>query len=74
MPPIRSQGRVGSRNFFFRFLADNDYEERPDVWTKPGLLTAADRRRLYVKWLSEVWEEIDQRQSMILVLFSNVAC
>ena len=41
------------------------------MWTKPGLLTAADRRRLYVKWLSEVWEEIDQRQSMITRAFQQ---
>lgn len=38
-----------------KIIFDDDFAEYPDVWTEDGLLSAADRRMLFVQWLSKSW-------------------
>ena len=51
---------------------DEDFEEDPDKWVDQGGLSAADRRELYVKWLSESWKEVQaERQPQITKAFQR---
>jgi hypothetical protein len=51
---------------------DEHFGEIPDLWTKDGLLSAADRRLLFVKWLSESWEDVtENRQEQITKAFQR---
>ena len=51
---------------------DEDFEENPDKWTEQGALSAADRRELFVKWLSESWKEVQaEKQPQITKAFQR---
>ena len=53
-------------------MFDDDFEENPDKWTEAGALTAADRRELFVKWLSESWKQVQaEKQPQIRKAFQR---
>jgi hypothetical protein len=55
------------KNLFYQH-----YENNPDLWDKDGLLSASDRRMLFVQWLSESWEKMkNQRQGEVTNAFQR---